>query len=163
MKVTKIIASVAVILILLLSPGCETEPDWIGELTDEIFSQINLLRTGEGLDKLVWHSELAGFAADHSRDMGVRDYFSHTTPEGKTFSERIADSGIDYGGAGENIYMRAGDCSDIPAEDVTAGIVDGWWNSPGHREIMIRENMTHGAVGCYQSESALYVTFNVIN
>lgn len=71
------------------------------------------------------HDSLLQVAArDHSTDMAERGYFAHTTPEGKTFDQRIRDAG--YTGAGpwgEN--LAAGQSS-------AAQAVEGWMNSPGH-------------------------------
>jgi uncharacterized protein YkwD len=94
--------------------------------------------------------------------MGVRGYFDHTTPDSITFAERIADSGIEYEAAGENLYFRSGDASTEPSDDLAEGVVQAWWDSQGHKEMMLREDFDQGGVGCYQSDDGLYVTFNAI-
>lgn len=59
----------------------------------------------------------------HAKDMASRSYFSHTTPEGVTFSQRITSAGYDWRTVGENI------ASGYPTPDA---VVSGWMQSAGH-------------------------------
>jgi uncharacterized protein YkwD len=159
----RILLGLAVLFAITQFVSCEdVTEDWLTELEDAIFEQINVVREENNSPALTWNEELASFARDHSEDMGVRGYFDHTTPEGKTFAERIADSGIEYEAAGENLYFRSGDASTVPLDDLAVSVVQAWWDSQGHREMMINEAFDQGGVGCYQSDAGLYVTFNAI-
>ena len=63
-------------------------------------------------------------ARDHSVDMATLNYFSHTSYDGRTFSQRISNAG--YTGAypwGENIAAGQGS---------PAAVVNGWMSSPDH-------------------------------
>ena len=76
-------------------------------------------------------------ARDHSADMGINDYFSHTSQDGTTFSQRITNAG--YGGGsplGENI--AAGHSS-------PAAVVSGWMASSGHCVNIMRAG--YGEIG----------------
>jgi uncharacterized protein YkwD len=73
---------------------------------------------------LTMNAALRTAARDHSVDMATHNYFSHTSYDGRTFSQRLSSAG--YTGAspwGENI--AAGQAS-------PAAVVNGWMGSAGH-------------------------------
>ena len=77
---------------------------------------------------VVMNGNLRQAARDHSIDMFERSYFSHVTPEGKTFDQRIRESGYARQPMSENI--AAGQTS-------PQAVVNGWMASDGHcRNIM---------------------------
>jgi uncharacterized protein YkwD len=95
----------------------------------------NAQRTQHGCSALRVDSRLRTAARAHSRDMHVRDYFEHNSPDGKTPWDRIKAVGYTQAGA-ENIaegYATA------------QAVVDGWMNSPGHRANIL--NCSLKAVG----------------
>ncbi|SFM09129.1 Cysteine-rich secretory protein family protein [Paenibacillus sp. 1_12] len=69
----------------------------------EAFDLANAHRTKLGKSILVWNDTIAGTARKHSRDMAARNYYSHITPEGKSFSDRIKDDGLKFRTASENL------------------------------------------------------------
>jgi uncharacterized protein YkwD len=162
-SLSRIVFSALTILILSLLISCQNEEDaWITDLEDAVFTEINAVRSENGVSALSLNQDLADFARAHSRDMALRGYFSHTTPDGKSFEDRINESGISYTLRGENIYMQWGDNFDESVDDLAVTVVDVWFNSEGHKEIMLKKDFNRGGVGCYQGDSALYVTFTVI-
>lgn len=73
---------------------------------------------------LTLNAALRDAARAHSEDMATHNYFSHTSYDGRTFSQRVSSAG--YTGAspwGENI--AAGQAS-------PAAVVNGWMGSAGH-------------------------------
>jgi uncharacterized protein YkwD len=72
---------------------------------------------------------LRAAARDHSQDMATNNYFSHTSQDGRTFDQRIWQSGYTGGfPLGENIAAGASSAQ---------AVVDGWMSSSGHcRNIM---------------------------
>ena len=73
---------------------------------------------------LTWNTSLATAARGHAADMAAKNYFSHTSQDGRTFDVRIANAGYSgYSARGENI--AAGQ----PTADA---VVAGWLTSPGH-------------------------------
>ena len=62
-------------------------------------------------------------AAAHSRDMAVRDFFSHTGSDGSTPGERVTDAGYRWSMVGENIASGVA----TPRQAVA-----GWLASPEH-------------------------------
>ena len=58
-----------------------------------------------GLPPLTLDLRLYESAAAHAGDMLDRDYFSHDSPDGTTFRDRIAEAGYDFEAAGEALAM----------------------------------------------------------
>jgi len=73
---------------------------------------------------LSMNASLRTAARLHSADMAAQDYFSHTSLDGRTFSDRMSDAG--YSGAypwGENIAA---------GQSTAQAVVDAWMSSSGH-------------------------------
>jgi len=132
------------------------------ELSRRIFQLTNEARRKNGLPALDPDNSLALKAREKSDDMLTNNYFSHTSPEGKTFKDRIQEekpaSFRTMSQAGENIYM--GDRFDYAVDVKTQArlIVDGWMTSPGHRKNMLDPNYTHMGVGVAARDKACYAT-----
>ncbi|MDQ3588135.1 MAG: CAP domain-containing protein [Actinomycetota bacterium] len=92
---------------------------------------INQERSSHGLRRMRLNGRLSSAAARHGGDMVRRDYFSHVSPSGSTFLERIRRTGY-LGGArswwaGENIAWGSG------RRGTPRSIVRAWMRSPSHR------------------------------
>ncbi|MFP4431709.1 MAG: CAP domain-containing protein [Spirochaetaceae bacterium] len=98
----------------------------------------NAHRVSQGLDRLEWSGSLAALAQAHSDDMHDRGYFSHTTPGGAKFTDRLADAGITYRSAGENI------AKDFDSADA---VLQAWLASQGHKRNIENATFTHHGVG----------------
>lgn len=72
---------------------------------------------------LRWHQRLAQAASGHSTDMAAQNYFSHTSADGRTLSERVHATGYTWSILGENIAAGHADVD---------GVIDGWMRSDGH-------------------------------
>ena len=77
------------------------------EAEQEMLSLINAVRASEGLLPLIWDEKLAVISREHSTDMFARGFFSHTNPDGQSPFDRIAEAGITYQAAGENLAYAA--------------------------------------------------------
>ncbi|MPY97120.1 MAG: CAP domain-containing protein [Actinophytocola sp.] len=106
-------------------------------LTDRVVALVNDVRADHGCGAVTVDERIEQAASKHSTDMAQRDYFSHDTPEGVGFAERIENEGYARPGA-ENIAKgyRA-------AEDV----MDGWMNSDGHRANILNCDLNTIGVG----------------
>jgi uncharacterized protein YkwD len=109
-----------------------------GNGADSFASLVDAHRATVGCGALVRHDGLAAVAQAHSVDMAQRGYFSHDTPEGESPFDRLADAGITYQAAGENIAYGTSD----PRE-----VLDLWLASPGHRANIENCGFTHQGVG----------------
>ena len=115
-----------------------TERKSIEQLEKEVFALVNTERTQRGLSELEWSDELADVARLHSQDMVDNDYFSHSSLNGNSFSDRMNIADISWRSAGENIAMGS-----ITAEDV----MNQWMNSDGHRKNILNSGFKKLGVG----------------
>lgn len=87
---------------------------------------------------LVWHNLLEKAATDHSKDMHEKNYFSHTSQDGRNPGQRITAAGYIWTSYGENIAFN------YPTEEA---VIQGWRNSPGHCENIMGASFTEMGVG----------------
>lgn len=102
---------------------------------------VNDERQAQGLATLEWRGDLARVAREYSRRMLDEGFFDHVSPEGESIADRVRDAGITFTAVGENLYQGDG-----PLDHVSTA-VDGWMDSPGHRENILREVFTQTGVG----------------
>ncbi len=85
---------------------------------------------------------LSDFAHWRSSDMAARNYFSHTTPEGKNSLQLLRDRGISYSWAGEIVDKN----NYGPAAAANEAITN-FLQSSAHRSIMLDPRYTQVGVG----------------
>jgi uncharacterized protein YkwD len=73
--------------------------------------------------KLIWNDKLGVSANKHTTDMASNNYFSHTSKDGRTMSDRIKAEGYSGSTLGENIAM---------GQTSEKQVIESWINSPGH-------------------------------
>jgi len=152
------------------------------ELERKVHDKTNQYRTQNGLQPLVWDDSLSDVARNHSKDMALRNYFSHDTPEGKDPTYRANLHGykcekivghLMYIGIAENIFQNnlahtiwytAGiptshDWNSI--DDIAQSTVDGWMNSLGHRKNILSETFDRQGIGVEIAQNGkVYITQN---
>ena len=72
---------------VLPPPGVKHLP----KVEDLVFELTNQARRAKGLPPFIQDADLTQVARAFSDDMLVRRFFDHTTPDGVTFDERLAD------------------------------------------------------------------------
>ena len=105
---------------------------------------VNRERTSRGLPALRENALLNAASGEHSRDMVARDYFEHTSIDGRTVTDRLHAAGYQRGvtaSGGENIAYGAG------SKATPAAIVKAWMHSPGHRADILRPTFTEIGIG----------------
>lgn len=115
------------------------------EYAKQVFDIVNNEREAAGLSKLVYRTD-AQAAAD-IRAKEIVTSFSHTRPNGTSCFTALKETGVSYKMAGENIASGYR----TPQE-----VMNGWMNSQGHRENILKENFTGISVGVYESGGRLY-------
>lgn len=130
------------------APAAAWDPSWVG-FEQEVLRLSNLRRQAGATCgttsyaaalPLTMEPALRCAARLHSKDMQDRAYFSHTTPDGVTFSQRITQAGYDWRTIGENIAS---------GYRTPQAVVDGWMNSPGHCQNIMNSSFTQIGVGFY--------------
>ncbi|NYF25858.1 CAP-associated domain-containing protein [Sporosarcina sp. JAI121] len=104
----------------------------------QLFDLTNAARVRHGFSILKWEPNVAETARKHSVDMADNDYFSHENKLGKSPFDRMADDGVTFRGAGENLAY--GQSSSIFAHE-------GLMNSAGHRENILLDSYSHLGTG----------------
>lgn len=89
----------------------------------EVTRLTNVERGKAGCAAVKTDARLAAAALTHSKDMVDRDYFSHTSPDGKGPGDRATAAGYPSW-SGENIAA---------GYPTPAAVVQGWMDSPGHK------------------------------
>lgn len=99
---------------------------------------------------LQWNDTLFSAAARHALDMAARNYFSHDTPGGISFSQRLTTEGYVWRSAGENI--AAGQTS-------VNSVMAAWLASEGHCRNIMNPGFTEVAVACVSQSGTAFATY----
>lgn len=116
----------------------------------EVLRLVNQERARAGCQPVTADPALAAFAADFSKDMAARDFFSHTTPDGKSPWDRAKAAGISNLG-GENIARGQANAQSV---------MDSWMNSPGHRANILNCDYRTMGVGAHFASGGPWWTQN---
>ena len=114
------------------------------ESEQQMWRMINSERKKRGLSPLAFDTSLRDLARDYSRDMFVRGYFSHYTPEGESPFVRMQNLSIKYLSAGENLALA-------PSVELA---MQGLMDSEGHRANILSENF--GKIGIGVMDGGIY-------
>lgn len=118
----------------------------------QLFDLTNAARVHHGVRAVKWDSLIQITAFDHSEDMAINNYFSHTNLNGESPFDRMTSDGISYRVAGENLAY--GQSSSIFAHE-------GLMNSIGHRENLLKPDFSLLGVGvAFNKENQPYYTEN---
>ncbi len=99
----------------------------------DLLTQTNQQRASNGLPALRLDSRLNTSATLKAQNMFAEDYWAHVSPSGIQPWYWFTKAGYNYSYAGENLAKDF---------DTTAGTIDGWMNSPGHRANILNVNYT---------------------
>ncbi|WP_219825727.1 CAP domain-containing protein [Nonomuraea typhae] len=106
---------------------------------EEVVRLTNAERTAGGCKPLTHDPKLNAAARGHSNDMAAKNYFSHTSQDGRSPGDRIKAAGFSpISTWGENIAK---------GQPTAASVVKGWMNSPGHKANIMNCNFTLIGVG----------------
>src|SRR4028118_188812 len=101
----------------------------------------NIERSKLGFSPLTFNTQLLNAAANHSQNMALQDFFSHTGKDGSSLASRISATGYQFSAAAENI--AAG--SSTPEQ-----VVSSWMNSSSsHRANILNPNLKEIGIGYY--------------
>lgn len=114
----------------------------VSAYAQEVLKLVNEKRSANGLSPLSFDTKVQK-AAD-TRAEEIKKSFSHTRPDGKSFSTALSDVGAVFSGAGENIAIG----QKTPEE-----VVSAWMNSSGHRANILNSKYKYIGIGCVKSGS----------
>ena len=126
-------------------PGNPSVPDNDTENADFVKQVVNLVnqeRAKAGLSPVTADTSIQ--AAAQVRAKEIEKSFSHTRPDGSSFSTALTQQGVTYRGSGENIAW---------GQKTPEQVMNGWMNSEGHRANILNKNFTKIGVGYHQNAS----------
>lgn len=110
------------------------------DLINQIVSLTNNFRQQNGLAPVTLNSRLTSAAQTHTQNMALQDFVSHTGADGSTVDKRVTATGYGWSIVAENIAA---------GYETAAQVVQGWIDSPGHRENLLNASVTEIGVGYY--------------
>lgn len=125
--------------------GSDTEQDTNTSYAGQVVDLVNVHRANAGLSPLTMLDDLNNAALIRAKE--TTQSFSHTRPNGSSFSSVLNENGISYKGAGENIAW---------GQQTPEAVVNGWMNSDGHRANILNSDYTSIGVGYYSYNSTPY-------
>jgi len=99
---------------------------------------------------LVWNDKLTQAAYGHSLDMATKNYFSHTSQDGRTFDQRVTAAGYTWSSVAENIAA---------GQSTMAAVMTGWQNSAGHCANIMSGTVTQIGLSCVKRSGTTYGTY----
>jgi uncharacterized protein YkwD len=126
-------------------------------IRDDLIKELNKQRRENGnLHPLNIQTNLNNSSDWYADYMANNNWFSHTEPNGRTATQRIADFG--YTGTGV-----------VTGENIAAGywsveeVVEAWMNSPGHRANILDSDYCEIGIGYGENYSSDYNYYWVLN
>ena len=107
--------------------------------TDAVVKLVNAERAKAGLSPLTVNKSVAEAAQIRAQE--IKGIFSHTRPDGSSFSTALNQTGASYRGAGENIAY---------GQNTPEAVMNGWMNSSGHKANILNKDFTSIGVGHYK-------------
>ncbi len=104
----------------------------------DLVARVNEFRAARALPRLAVSDSLTAAAKWMSADMAVRDYFAHTSQDGRSPTQRMADAGYPAFRTWTGEDLAAGYTS-------TADVLAGWIASPAHYAVLV--NPEYHAIG----------------
>lgn len=122
-------------------PETDTEAPALS-YAEQVVKLVNEERAKVGAGALTLDKEIETAALVRAKE--IETSFSHTRPDGRSFSTALTDAGITFHSSGENIAWG----QRSPEE-----VVNAWMNSDGHRANILNTNFTKIGVGHYQNSA----------
>lgn len=104
----------------------------------EMLARVNAVRRSAGLRPLLPNAELDQAAQEHARDLLIRGYYRHQSPEGSQPGDRARSAGYPTFDVAENLH------EDRYSVEQT---LDDWLHSSGHRRNLLDPHCTDLGLG----------------
>lgn len=121
--------------------GTEQTPDQDngtsqGDFASQVVALVNAERAKQGLSALKVDTKVQQAALVRAQESAQS--FSHTRPNGSSFSTALTEAGVSFRRSGENIAY---------GQSTPQQVMNAWMNSSGHRANILNENFTTIGVG----------------
>ena len=126
-------------------PGGDTDQDSEAlSFARQVAELVNEERARNGLSPLTVHTGAEKAAAVRARE--IQTSFSHTRPNGSSFSTALTEAGASFAVSGENIAY---------GQRTPAQVMEAWMNSAGHRANILNPSFRQIGVGYAESASGI--------
>lgn len=115
------------------------------DFAKEVLRLVNVERSKAGLQALSTTSALQNAADKRAKE--IVSSFSHTRPNGTSFTTVLKEYSISYRAAGENIAW---------GQKTPAQVMDAWMNSSGHRANILGSQFGKVGIGVYKDAKGVY-------
>ena len=118
-----------------------------GELSSQaaaVLSLVNKERAKEGLPALKIDAKVTKAANVRARE--IKKSFSHTRPDGSSYSTALKEQGVSYRMSGENIAW---------GQKTPEQVMNAWMSSSGHRANIMNKNYKNIGIGYYEDEKGV--------
>lgn len=113
-------------------------PSGGGDIAQRVLDLSNAERSRAGAPALSLHPQLMAAAQHHTNLMVQHNQMTHQLPGEPELSDRISQSGYQWGGVAENVAQ---------GQTSPEQVVSTWMNSPGHRKNLLNPEYQHLGVG----------------
>jgi uncharacterized protein YkwD len=103
---------------------------------------------------MVWNNLLLQAATGHSQDMAEKDYFSHTSQDGRSVADRVDATGYRWSAIAENIAAGYATVNEV---------IDGWMASDGHCANVMNPALQEVGLACIASTTSTYNNYWTMN
>ena len=118
------------------APEVPDDSDPQGDFAAQVAALVNAARAEYGLSALTVDAKVQQAAQVRARESAQS--FSHTRPDGSSFSTALTEAGVSYTRSGENIAY---------GQSTPQQVVLAWMDSAGHRANILDAGFTHIGVG----------------
>lgn len=119
--------------------GSNTPDSSVGTYAARVLELVNEERAKAGVAPLTLDTSAQAAADTRARE--IKSSFSHTRPNGSSFSTALTEAGVNFRASGENIAY---------GQKSPEAVMNGWMNSSGHRANILNKNFTSIGIGHYQ-------------
>jgi uncharacterized protein YkwD len=137
-----------------VAPGPDPMPGdhSIESMEQDVARHVNEVRRAHDRLPLEIDRTLSRVAREHSCALARRGTLSHEGPSRQNVGDRVKAAGKAFRMVGENLAWNQN------AQDPASSAVNGWMQSPGHRENMLRPGFSETGIGICRRGSAYYFT-----
>lgn len=125
-------------------PGEDDSLQGMSAYAQRVVELVNEERAKAGLKPVTVQKNIT--AAAQVRAVETVSQFSHTRPDGTSFSTALKEQGVSYRGSGENIAW---------GQKTPEQVMNGWMNSAGHRANILNAKFTSIGVGYHQTSGGV--------
>lgn len=143
--------SLAALLVAALAVGVATGAERVDPVAaaTAIVEATNAFRAAHGRARVARDPALAQAAQRFAEYMGETDRYGHDA-DGRRPAERVEAHGYDYCAVAENIALQYSS-SGFATDELVARVIEGWQQSPGHRQNMLLPNVVDIGIGVARS------------